>query len=67
MKLVKINSDERLLRDINSNAVLYDNAPEIERAKARKARWKQEQQELEDLKNDVQQIKNLLNQIVEKL
>lgn len=67
MKLVKINSDERLLRDINSNAVIYNHAPEIERAKARKARWKKEQQELEDLKNDVQQIKNLLNQIVEKL
>lgn len=74
MEYKKIHGYTGLVKDVNTGAVINLNAQEGINARARKMKWKQQQEEFEnmkesvkELKTDVSDIKNLLNKIVERL
>ena len=73
MKTVKVEGHSDLVRDKNSGAIVSINRSEVQQARERKARWKAEQAEQQQLRSDVDQLKNdmsaikdLLTQLVEK-
>ena len=66
MKHMKVKDQPGLVRDLNSGAILNINTEEIERARERKKLRKEKEQEFEDLKNEVSEIKELLLKLVEK-
>jgi hypothetical protein len=63
---IEIDGQPGLVRDKNSGAILNINSNEIEAARGRKALRKQKDQEFENLKNEVSEIKELLLKLVEK-
>lgn len=63
---IEINGQPGLVRDTNSGAILNINSNEIEAARERKKLRKQKDQEFENLKNEVSEIKELLLKLVEK-
>ena len=66
MNYVKVDGESNLVRNENG-AILSSDTNAIEEAKLRKKLRKQKDAELESLKQDVNDIKLLLNQIVGKL
>jgi len=64
-KLTPVEGNPSLVRDDFSGAILNINTSEAERARARKRARIKEQQEINELKNDVNEIKSLLKQILE--
>lgn len=56
-----------LVRDTSTGAILNINKDEISAARKRKLERKQKEQEIVDLKNEVGEIKNMLNKLIEKL
>ena len=74
MSLKNIEGHSGFAKNTATGAVLNINKKEIIDARARKARRKQEEQELQNMKEtvnkletDVSEIKDLLNKIAEKL
>jgi len=74
MSLKNIEGHSGYAKNTATGAVLNINKKEIIDARARKARRKQEEQELQNMKEtvnkletDVSEIKDLLNKIAEKL
>lgn len=63
---VKVEGEPNLVRDDNTGVILNINSNEINAARQRKLRNKQKEQEFEDLKNEVSEIKELLLKLVEK-
>lgn len=66
MDHIKIEGETSYIRDKNTGAVLNINKSEIEAARERKKQRKLKEQEFEDLKNEVSEIKELLLKLVEK-
>lgn len=71
MDLIKVEGHNGLMRDRNTGAILNINSSEIDRIKElrrkqREAKASQEQ-EINQLKSDVSEIKMMLSKIVEKL
>lgn len=73
MKTVKVEGHNDLVRDKRTGAIININNSEAEQARQRKAAWKARQTEQEQLRSDVDQLKNdmsaikdLLTQLVEK-
>lgn len=64
-KKVEGNSD--LVRDTSTGAILNINKDEISAARKRKLERRQKEKDFENLKNEVGDIKNMLNKIIEKL
>ncbi len=64
-KNVEGHSD--LVRDTSTGAILNINKNEISEARKRKLERKQKEQEFENLKDEVGDIKKMLTQIIEKL
>ena len=56
-----------LVRDTSTGAILNINKNEISAARRRKLERRQKEKEFEDLKNEVGDIKNMLNKLIEKL
>jgi len=54
-------------RDVNSGGVVNINRDEINAARRAKQLRKNREQEFNDLKNEVGEIKELLNKLIEKL
>ena len=67
MSFIKVEGHRDLMRDNSSGAILNINKDEINAAKKRKLERRQKEKELEDLKNEVSDIKNMLTKIIEKL
>jgi hypothetical protein len=67
MKYAKVEGSNSLIRDLNSNAVILTDENKVMTAREKKANRIKQKEEFEQLKQDVQNIKHLLNQIVEKL
>jgi hypothetical protein len=63
---IKVEGRPDLVRDKSSGAIININTSEFEKVRLAKAARKREQQELQDLKNDVSEIKSLLRQLIEK-
>ena len=66
MKYAKVEGSNSLIRDLNSNAVILTDENKVMTAREKKANRIKQKEEFEQLKQDVQNIKHLLNQIVEK-
>lgn len=67
MGFVKVDGHNGLVRDTSTNAILNINKDEIKAARKRKLERRKKEQEFEDLKNEVGDIKNMLTKIIEKL
>lgn len=67
MKLIPVEGIQGLARDKESGAILNINNREVEAARQRKLLRKQKDEEFEQLKKDVEDIKSMLSQIVERL
>lgn len=71
MNLIKVEGQPGLARDKNTGAILNINSTEISRIKELRANQrdlkKAEKEEINQLKSDVEQIKMMLSQIIEKL
>ena len=67
MNYIKIEGHNGYVRDKKSGAVLNTNKSEIEAAKNRKQQRATKEQELDNLKNEVSDIKIMLTKIIEKL
>lgn len=66
MGKINVEGHPGLVRDTNSGAILNINSNEIQAARERKKIRKQKDQEFENLKNEVSEIKELLLKLVEK-
>lgn len=64
--LVQVEGEKGLVRDPKSGAILNINRDQQEAARDRLRRFKMKEQELQDLKNDVGELKSLLMQLLEE-
>ena len=64
---VKVDGHEGYIKNTKTGVVLNVNKAEIEAARKRKALKKQQEEDINNLKNEVSDIKNMLNKIIEKL
>tara|TARA_R100000734_G_C3215844_1_gene29211 strand:- start:15 stop:236 length:222 start_codon:yes stop_codon:yes gene_type:complete len=62
---VKVEGHPDLVRDKNSGAILNINSKAMTAARERKKLFNDRQQEIEDIKRDVTDIKNILMKLVE--
>lgn len=67
MKIVKADNAPGFGRDPETGAIININTSAIGMAKKAKENRNRQKQEIEQLKQDVNDIKSLLNQIIEKL
>lgn len=67
MKVVPVKGSSSLVRDPNSGAILNINTTEINQARERKALRNAKNQEVEELKNDVADLKNQMNNMMQLL
>ena len=67
MAYIKVEKDPELVRDTNTGVILNINKEEISAARKRKLERRQKEKDFENLKNEVGDIKNMLNKIIEKL
>ena len=67
MNKVKVEGRTDLVRDMNSGAVISINSTEAENARQRKYRQQLEEQEQRELKSDVDQLKNDISVIKDLL
>ncbi len=67
MALLKVDGHTGYLKDTITGIVHNNNANEIEAARIRKAQKKQQEEDINNLKNEVSDIKQMLTKIVEKL
>lgn len=67
MSYQKVDGHPDLIKNRQTGVVLNTNKNEIEAARARKKAWKQKQQEVDELKSDVSELKDMMKQILEKL
>jgi hypothetical protein len=63
---IKVDGQPSLVRDRNSGAIININTTEFEKARLAKQVKKRQEQKLQDLENDVIEIKSLLRQLIEK-
>jgi hypothetical protein len=64
MKSVKIQDNEDLIRDVGSNAILNSNMSSLEKYKARRNKEREMNDDVQTLKNDMKEIKELLQQLI---
>ena len=64
-KHVKVEGHNDLVRDRNSGAILNINRTAMTAARERKKLFNDRQQEIENIKKDVSDIKNILMKLVE--
>ena len=67
MSYIKVKGHSNLARTGVYGSIVNINKEEIAAARKRKLERKQKEKEFEDLKNEVGDIKNMLNKIIEKL
>ena len=67
MNYIKVKGHANLARSGYYGGIVNINKEEIQAARKRKLERKQKEKDFEDLKNEVSDIKIILNKIVEKL
>ena len=65
-RYIQVEGNSGLVRDRITGAILNVNSTEIQKARLRKKKEKQQELEIQELKKDVSDIKVLLKQLVEK-
>lgn len=66
MNYKKVEGHDGLIKN-EEGVVLNTNVSEVEAARARKKAWKEKQKDLENLKQEVSDLKDMMKQILEKL
>lgn len=66
-RLIPVEGNSSLARDLDTGAIVNINTQEINEARDRKALKLKEKQEMQQLKNDVADIKQLLTKLFERL
>ena len=64
---LKVEGHEGFVKNTETGVVLNVNKEEIEAARKRKALRQQQEQDINNLKNEVSDIKTMLSTIIEKL
>ncbi len=67
MTYIKVEGHQGYVKDVTTGSILNINNNEIEAAKKRKALRLQEKEDIKNLKTEVNDIKKMLTQIIEKL
>jgi hypothetical protein len=62
--LIQVEGYNDMARDTNSKAIINTNSKALKQAKEIRERKLKEKQEIQNLKNDVQEIKSTLEQIL---
>jgi len=65
MKYLKVEGNGNLVRDTSTGAILNINKDEISAARKRKLERRQKEKDFEDLKNDVTEMKSMLQKLIE--
>jgi len=65
-KYIRVQGNSGLVRDRETGAILNANVTEIQKARLKKNKEKQQELEIQELKKDVSEIKVLLTKLVEK-
>ena len=65
-KYIQVEGNSGLVRDRETGAILNANVTEIQKARLKKNREKQQELEIQELKKDVSEIKVLLTKLIEK-
>jgi Ribonuclease G/E len=64
-KYIRVDGYNGLARDKNSGAIINIDSVGMSKARNRKKVWKEQQEELETLRNDVAMMKQMMQQILE--
>ena len=64
-KYIKVEGHNGLVRHKASGAIINIDSQGMKRARHRKKVWKEQQEELESLRNDVAMMKQMMQQILE--
>ena len=67
MAYLKVDGHNGYIKNTQTGVVLNANHAEIEQAKERKAKRLKEKEEINNLKNEVSDIKQMLGKLMEKL
>lgn len=62
---VKVEGHSYLMRDGQSGAIINTNVNEMTQARIRKAQQKKQQNEIKELRTELQEMKQLLNKMIE--
>ena len=62
---VKVEGHSYLMRDGQSGAIINTNINEMTQARIRKAQQKKQQNEIKELRTELQEMKQLLNKMIE--
>lgn len=62
---IRVEGHSHLMRDGTSGAIVNTNTNEMTQARIRKSSWKKQQSEIKQLRNDLSELKELLNQMIE--
>ena len=62
---IRVEGHSYLMRDGQSGAIINTNVNEMTQARVRKAQWKKQQNEVRELKSELQEMKQLLNKMIE--
>ena len=65
-KYIQVEGKSGLVRDRETGAILNANVTEIQKARLKKNKEKQQELEIQELKKDVSEIKVLLTKLIEK-
>jgi len=66
-EFISVNGNPNLARCPNSGAIININKGEIQKARAAKTARQNKEKEFQELRQDVNELKELLNKLVEKL
>ena len=66
MKYVPVKGHPGLARNSNSGAIININSSEMSQARSRKKIWQRQRNEIKDLKNDVAEMKFMLQKLIEE-
>ena len=64
MKTLKIKDEEELVRDTDTQAVLNSNMSSLEKYRARRDKEREMNNDVQSLKKDMKEIKELLQQLI---
>ena len=66
MRYIPVEGHPNLFRDASTGAIINNDKSKAAKARAQREKILKEKQEIEELKSDVAEIKNLLKQLLER-
>jgi len=66
MEVVNIQDNEDLIRDVSTRAILNSDMSSLEKYRARRNKEREMNDDVQNLKQDVNEIKSMLRQLLEK-